>query len=194
MGIRKKRFRHPYLLIFVLLLSVNSIFYIPVNLWISLAFMLILLGDIFISNYFELLVPAVVCFFLAHFLYSFGIWDTSFDFRFLLLFSALAFIVSYGIFLVLGYKPDLPFAMKAIFLIYSMVISFSLGVSFTRLISSLSLKNALIAFGSVCFFITDMLVGYDILYDVDRKNLTWSFYTPALIIWNISPFLIDNNI
>lgn len=185
----KRRFSHPYLLIFMALAFLTSLTYIHPSPIYVLTFFSLLLADVLFSNYLQFYMRGMMLFLSAHVLYAAYLYDTTISpadyalvyvpFSLLMVGAARAFYFSR--------VADI--RMRLTMAVYAMVASIPVSLSIVNAWHLRSASSAIIGLGSLLFAATDHVVAYDLAYSIDRKNLTWGLYVPAILCWNIGPHL-----
>ena len=142
------------------------------------------MGDLFLIDLFEL---GVIFFALGHVFYFISFCGVqNFNLKDLL-YGALVFIPS--ALLILLYKGFDFNGMKALIIIYALIISFMVGKTISNHISIRSTKSLLLLFGSVMFFVSDLMLLFRLFAGLGRfaSILCLTFYYPAqfLLAWSI---------
>ena len=142
------------------------------------------LGDIFLIDFFIL---GVIFFALGHVFYfiSFcGIQKINLKD---LIYGLAVFIPS--LLIILLYKGFDFDGMKFLIVIYALIISFMVGKTISNHISDRTIKNLLLLFGSVFFFLSDFMLLFRLFAGIGRYGsiLCLLFYYPAqfLLAWSI---------
>ncbi len=145
-----------------------------------LALLFCFLGDVLLIDYF---IVGAIFFALGHVLF---IVAFSFLERFNLK-DILAGLILFAICLcIILLVPVFDFdGMLPLILVYAFIISFMLGKSFTNLLFNTKYTNtflALIFFGALLFFLSDLMLLFNLFSDISTGNACLSMYYPAQFI------------
>lgn len=189
MAVRKRGFAHPYLLIFMGLSFLLSLSYDAVIILHAATFMLFFVGDMIFSNYFKNYKLGIVFFIGAHLAFTallFDVLNICYYFTGYVAFCGLIIYITSKYYF--GLISD--FKLRSFMMIYVLIASAPISISFINLLINRTAANWIIVVGSVCLTMTDNIVAYNIASGVDRKNFTWAFYVPAILCWNIGPYVL----